>query len=375
MKKKGSIMNSFLSDNKNKLETRAEILSDVEKKNLDLVKIQEISNTISRDTVNTYGTNVQSKLGAVSSQLLETVKGKDSGEVNKDLNALINVLKQNDPKKMFSVNDGFFSRLFGRVRDNIELRIREHESVQKQIDAIKHRLEDGITVIDEDNKLLHNQYLNSMEYIVEVDNLIKAGELKLIDSSEAIGNLQAQLDENNDDYMLLEDYHNEKDFYNRLDKKVFDLNASRLTVIQQLPKIRIVAEANNILKDRIRNAIDLAIPVWTDLITNQLVLLRQQKLLEQVSEVNNAVNKALEENSKLFGGNITKAVRENEKGIVDVSKIKEAHLNTVKALEEALKIQEESRLERQRSKEQLKELEKELSKALISNDDRKLITG
>ena len=116
-------------------------------KNLDLVKIQEISNTISRDTVNTYGTNVQSKLGAVSSQLLETVKGKDSGEVNKDLNALINVLKQNDPKKMFSVNDGFFSRLFGRVRDNIELRIREHESVQKQIDAIKRRLEDGVTVI------------------------------------------------------------------------------------------------------------------------------------------------------------------------------------------------------------------------------------
>ena len=81
MKKKGSIMNSFLSDNKNKLETRAEILNDIEKKNLDLVKIQEISNTISRDTVNTYGTNVQSKLGAVSSQLLETVKGKDSGEV------------------------------------------------------------------------------------------------------------------------------------------------------------------------------------------------------------------------------------------------------------------------------------------------------
>lgn len=375
MKKKDSIMNSFLSDNKNKLETRAEILNDIEKKNLDLVKIQEISNTISRDTVNTYGTNVQSKLGTVSSQLLETVKGKDSGEVNKDLNTLINVLKQNDPKKMFSVNDGFFSRLFGRVRDNIELRIREHESVQKQIDAIKRRLEDGITVIDEDNKLLHNQYLNSMEYIVEVDNLIKAGELKLIDSSEAISNLQAQLNENNDDYMLLEEYHNEKDFYNRLDKKVFDLNASRLTVIQQLPKIRIVAEANNMLKDRIRNAIDLAIPVWTDLITNQLVLLRQQKLLEQVSEVNNAVNKALEENSKLFGGNITKAVRENEKGIVDVSKIKEAHLNTVKALEEALKIQEESRLERQRSKEQLKELEKELSKALISNDDRKLITG
>lgn len=368
-------MNSFLSDNRNKCETKAEILSDIEKKNLDLAKIQEISNTINRDTVNTYGTKVQSKLGTVSSQLLEVVKCKDSGEINKDLNSLINVLKQNDPKKMFSVNDGFFSRLFGRVRDNIELRIREHESVQKQIDAIKRRLEDGITVIDEDNKLLHSQYLNSMEYIVEVDNLIKAGELKLIDSSEAISNLQTQLNENNDDYMLLEDYHNEKDFYNRLDKKVFDLNASRLTVIQQLPKIRIVAEANNMLKDRIRNAIDLAIPVWTDLITNQLVLLRQQKLLEQVSEVNNAANKALEENSKLFGGNITKAVRENEKGIVDVSKIKEAHLNTVKALEEALKIQEESRLERQRSKEQLKELEKELSKALISNEDRKLIAG
>lgn len=94
-----------------------------------------------------------------------------------------------------------------------------------------------------------------------------------------------------------------------------------------------------------------------------------------MSEVNNAVNKALEENSKLFGGNITKAVRENEKGIVDISKIKEVHLNTVRALEEALKIQEEGRLERERSKGQFKELESELSKTLISNDDRKLITG
>lgn len=42
MKKKGSIMNSFLSDNRNKCETKAEILSDIEKKNLDLAKIQEI---------------------------------------------------------------------------------------------------------------------------------------------------------------------------------------------------------------------------------------------------------------------------------------------------------------------------------------------
>lgn len=268
-------MNSFLSDNKNKIETKAEMLNDIEKRNLDLAKIQEISNTINRDTVNTYGATVQSKLGSVSSQLLETVKGKDGGEVNEDLTALINMLKQNDPKKMFSVNEGFFSKLFGRVRDNIELRIREHESLQKKVDTIKRRLEDGITVIDEDNKLLHSQYLNSMEYIVEVDNLIKAGELKLIDSSETISNLQAQLNENSEDYILLEDYHNEKDFYNRLDKKVFDLNASKLTVIQQLPKIRIIAEANNMLKDRIRNAIDLAIPVWTDLITNQLVLLRQ----------------------------------------------------------------------------------------------------
>lgn len=55
--------------------------------------------------------------------------------------------------------------------------------------------------------------------------------------------------------------------------------------------------------------------------------------------------------------------------------IKEFVVDEITALEEALKIQEESRLERQRSKEQLKELEKELSKALISNDDRKLITG
>lgn len=112
------------------------------------------------------------------------------------------------------------------------------------------------------------------------------------------------------------------------------------------------------------------------MITNQLVLLRQEKLLEQVNDINNAVNKALEDNAKLFKSNIIKAVRENEKGIIDISRIKTVHLDTVEALKEALAIQDECRRERERDKEQLAELEKELHKTLVLEEkDRKLITG
>lgn len=369
-------MSNFLDKQPTELVTKESIMQDIENKHLDLAKIQDMSNSLSKETVSDFGVAVQNKLGNVSSSLLESVKNNESGEIGEDLIELISVLDKNNPEKMFSDNKGFFKKLFGKVKNNIELRIREHENVQKQVNMIRDRLEDGIKIIDADNKLLEEQYANSMNYILEVDNFIKAGELKLIDSRENLNALQIKVNSDTSDYMLLEEYNDENNFYNRLDKRVFDLNASKMTVIQQLPKIRIIAEANNMLKDRIRNAIDLAIPVWTDLITNQLVLLRQEKLLEQVNDINNAVNKALEDNAKLFKGNIIKAVRENEKGIIDISRIKTVHLDTVEALKEALAIQDECRRERERDKEQLAELEKELHKTLVLEEkDRKLITG
>ena len=368
-------MNNFLDKQSTEFITKESVMRDIENKNLDLAKIQDMSNSLNKETVSDFGVAVQNKLGSVSSSLLESVKNNESGEIGEDLIELISVLDKNNPEKMFSDNKGFFKKLFGKVKNNIELRIREHENVQKQVNMIRDRLEDGIKIIDADNKLLEEQYANSMNYILEVDNFIKAGELKLIDSRENLNALQIKVDSDTSDYMLLEEYNDENNFYNRLDKRVFDLNASKMTVIQQLPKIRIIAEANNMLKDRIRNAIDLAIPVWTDLITNQLVLLRQEKLLEQVNDINNAVNKALEDNAKLFKGNIIKAVRENEKGIIDISRIKTVHLDTVEALKEALAIQDECRRERERDKEQLAELEKELHKTLVleEKDTKKLI--
>lgn len=376
LKKKGKEMNSFLDKQTTELVTKESIMLDIENKHLDLAKIQDMSNNLNKETVGDFGVAVQNKLGTASASLLESVKNNATGEIGEDLIELINVLDENNPEKIFSEDKGFFKKMFGKVKNNIELRIREHENVQKQVNMIRNRLEDGIKIIDEDNKLLQEQYTNSMNYILEVDNFIKAGELKLIDSKENLNALQTQANDNADDYMILEEYNNENNFYNRLDKRIFDLNASKMTVIQQLPKIRIIAEANNMLKDRIRNAIDLAIPVWTDLITSQLVLLRQEKLLEQVNNINNAVDKALADNAKLFKGNIIKAVRENEKGIIDISRIKAVHLDTVEALREALVIQEECRSERERDKVQIKELEEELHKTLVLNEkDRKLIAG
>lgn len=376
LKKKGRKMNNFLDKQTTELVTKESIMLDIENKHLDLAKIQDMSNNLNKETVGDFGVAVQNKLGTASASLLESVKNNATGEIGEDLIELINVLDENNPEKIFSEDKGFFKKMFGKVKNNIELRIREHENVQKQVNMIRSRLEDGIKIIDEDNKLLQEQYTNSMNYILEVDNFIKAGELKLIDSKENLNVLQTQANNNADDYMILEEYNNENNFYNRLDKRVFDLNASKMTVIQQLPKIRIIAEANNMLKDRIRNAIDLAIPVWTDLITNQLVLLRQEKLLEQVNNINNAVDKALADNAKLFKGNIIKAVRENEKGIIDISRIKAVHLDTVEALREALVIQDECRRERERDKVQIKELEEELHKTLVLNEkDRKLIAG
>lgn len=369
-------MNNFLDKQTTELVTKESIMLDIENKHLDLAKIQDMSNNLNKETVGDFGVAVQNKLGTASASLLQSVKNNATGEIGEDLIELINVLDENNPEKIFSEDKGFFKKMFGKVKNNIELRIREHENVQKQVNMIRNRLEDGIKIIDEDNKLLQEQYTNSMNYILEVDNFIKAGELKLIDSKENLNALQTQANDNADDYMILEEYNNENNFYNRLDKRIFDLNASKMTVIQQLPKIRIIAEANNMLKDRIRNAIDLAIPVWTDLITSQLVLLRQEKLLEQVNNINNAVDKALADNAKLFKGNIIKAVRENEKGIIDISRIKAVHLDTVEALREALVIQDECRRERERDKVQIKELEEELHKTLVLNEkDRKLIAG
>jgi len=335
-------------------------LSDDEQK-----MVREFSSKIDiKDTnaVLTYGAASQRNIANFSESTLKSVKTKDMGDVGNMLSSLVVELKG------FSTDQDEKKGILGlkrRVRNRIEALRTEHARVSANVDRIAEMLEKHQIILLKDTAMLDKMYDVNQAYFKELSMYIIAGKHKLHECiTVELPKLQAKAAESGkpEDAQEANDYVN---MINRFEKKLHDLELTRMVSIQMAPQIRMIQNNDTLMIEKIQTSIVNTIPLWKSQMVLALGMYNAQKAMEAQREVTNMTNELLMKNAEQLKTGTVEIAKESERGVVDMETLVNTNQKLIETLEEVRSIQAEGSQRRRSAEVELGRIEGELKQKLL----------
>lgn len=366
------------SENSDKVEAAAaiellplapETLPQVQVAKTELAKIRTQISLDDRASIATFGDQAQRNVVAYADRILAQTRNKDLGETGKLLTDIIAKANGLDPQAL--QKKGFFGKLMGGARAEVEKFKGRYDDVASQIDAISIQLEkrkDGlrrdIAVLDD----LHEQTAGSIHQLAAY---IAAGEEFAIDMrATKIPELKAAADAaalSGDGMIEAQNLRDASQALERLEKRVFYLKQARQIGIQQLPQIRIVQSGDETLIESLQASTRLTIPLWKQKMVLVLGLRRQEDALEMQKAVTDATNEMLRQTSSMMKSQAISIEEQSQRGIVDVETLEQANRDLIDTISGVVKTQEEGRTRRAEIEIRMGQMTEELRTALVSS--------
>ena len=314
-----------------------------------------------------YGAASQKKLSDFSETALSRVKTKDMGETGELITNLISELQGFDatteqPKGIF----GFFKK----TSNSIEQLKTRYDSADKNVERIKAQLEDHQVTLMKDITMLDKMYELNLVYFKELTMYIIAGKkalvlarnTKLVELREKSVRTGDQLD-----VQLYRDY---EDACVRFEKRIFDLETTRLVSIHMAPQIRLLQNADQEIVDKLRSDIINTIPLWRNQMVLALGIEHARKALSAQSAVDEMTNEMFRRNAETLRQGAIDAAQASERGIVDVETLRKVNADVIASINEVVKIHEEGSRRREQAQQELAKIEDELKQALLEAGSR-----
>ena len=347
-------------------ELNEESLSTSEKKQVeDFSKQIDITST---STIIQYGAAAQKKIANFSDTALANVTTKDLGEVGQTLTSLVNELKGFNAKEE---EKGFFG-FFKKASNSIGQLKTKYDSAEKNVDKIVDILQDHQVTLLKDISLLDQLYERNQVNTKELTMYILAGYKKL---NEVKVNELPQLKAKAEASGLQEDAQAYNDLVNsvdRFEKKLHDLELTRMVSVQMGPQIRLIQNNDTLMTEKIQSTLVNTIPLWKSQIVLALGIHHSKEAMQAQSEVSKMTNELLRNNAKTLHMATVETAKESERGIVDIETLENTNRELIATLDDVLKIQQEGREKRAAAEVKLVNIENELkSKLLNLNMQRK----
>lgn len=336
-------------------------------------KAREIASTIdhtNQESILNFGLENQKNLNRYSSDLLDRVQVKDAGDVGEEINSLMRELNMMDVDSMGENKQPFLSRLpvIGKLFNTVETAISRFDSVAENIEGISHQLDKSRQALMRDSVTLNNLFDKNVSYIKEMEITIQAGYIKIQEIvDEILPAKEAELKKDPENTILIQEINDLNTYVDSLDKKVHDLDLTKMIAEQALPQIRMIQSNSNNLVEKIQSSVMNTIPLWKMQITTALTLNRQKKILDASQKVTETTNKLLQGNATMLKVNTIKVAEQNEESVVSVETIKMTNKMLIETIDEISKIREEGKRGREKAKIELQASEKELTDKILNH--------
>ena len=216
-----------------------------------------------------------------------------------------------------------------------------------------------------DVAMLDKMYEINKTYFKELSMYILAGQKKLAQVRQtqlpALIEKAAQTN-------LPEDAQAANDLANlcdRFEKKLHDLELTRMVSIQMAPQLRLVQNNDTLMSEKIQSTIVNTIPLWKSQMVLALGITHSQQAAQAQREVTDMTNELLRKNAATLKMATIETAKESERGIVDIETLKATNESLISTLDEVMKIQEEGRQKRRDAEVELGRIEEELKQKLL----------
>ena len=307
-----------------------------------------------------YGAGTQKKMADFSESALENVKSKDLGEVGGLLTDVVKELKSFDEEE----EKGFLG-IFKKASNKIESMKAKYAKAETNVNEIVKVLESHQVQLLKDSALLDKMYELNLTYFKELSMYILAGKKKLAQVRDTeVRALQEKAQMSG----LAEDAQAAKDLdamCSRFEKKIHDLELTRMISIQTAPQIRLVQNNDTVMVEKIQSTIVNTIPLWKSQMVLALGVEHSAQAAEAQRQVTDMTNELLKKNAEKLKMATTETARQSERGIVDIETLKATNESLISTLDEVMTIQREGREKRQAAEAELRNMEAELKNKLL----------
>lgn len=318
-----------------------------------------------------YGAMAQKQIGDFSHQIIAQVQNQDLDVVGEQLRELLARLNDTDPSQLTNQKQNRIQRWFKKQKASLYEMNAKYQKVGYQIDEIAGHLTRQKNGLLNDNLQLDSLYQQNLEFFEALNVYIAAAQIKAERlRQEELPALKSQVTSEHDQ-MTIQKIADLKQFINRLEKRIYDLELTREITIQQAPQIRLIQNANQNLAEKIQSSIYTAIPLWKNQIAIQLSLYRQKDALDAQIAVTDTTNQLLTENSELLKQSSLETARQSERGVVDIETLKHSQQNLIDTITETMQIQEEGRAKRLQAEREMVQMENELKQHLLNGGQKK----
>lgn len=308
-----------------------------------------------------YGAGAQKKMADFSETALDNVKSKDLGEIGTMLSSVVTELKSFDEDEEEKGILGFFKK----SSNKITAMKAKYAKAEVNVNRITQVLEGHQVQLLKDVAMLDKMYELNKTYFKELSMYILAGKKKLHTAMTVeLPALQQKAQQSG----LPEDAQAANDFAalcNRFEKKLHDLELTRMISIQMAPQIRLVQSNDTMMSEKIQSTIVNTIPLWKSQMVLALGIHHSEQAAKAQREVTDMTNELLRKNAQTLKLATIETAKESERGIVDIETLKHTNESLITTLDEVMRIQTEGREKRRQAEIELRNIENQLKNKLL----------
>ena len=323
-------------------------------------KLAEDLNIANMDQVMKYGSLAQKGISDFSINVLNKVRTKDLGNVGsslKELTVFLNSSRQPEKKGI--------GGLFQKIKKGTDSIKANYAKAETNVKHIEKSLEQHQVILAQDISLYGQMYELNLNYYRELTMYIIAGK-KVLDLER--NNTLQQLKHEAEESQQQEDVERYKEFVdicNRFEKRLYDLELSRVVSLQMAPQIRMLQNNDQALYEKIQSSLVNTIPLWRNQVVVQLGLDHTRRAINAQNEITEATNALIRENAESLRIATTETAKAAERPIVDIETLRKSNMELINSITEVIQIHEDGIRQRKDAQAELIKIEDELKEALL----------
>lgn len=291
--------------------------------------------------IDALGTDSSKKIPTLSTTLAEKAKASDMDGFGVKIGELISTAKGWDLANQ--QQKGLIGRVksfIGRAKEDAKDHYRTVEDrisdLMKELNAIADTQKQTFT--DLQNMILQAG-VNAKQLSADIDD----GKLRLQQLRDSIQHLQSVVDHTPESHQKLQAAMR---LEKRLDRKIRDLDAARTVLVQSGVMMQAMSDTAIGIVDKFHHIDTISISIWRDQFTLFMMSVAQEKAANVFDKVDEATNRALQQNAARIRSTALRVEQSNNRGVVTRETIQKVNDEMIGMLEDLKKENDGARARR-----------------------------
>lgn len=355
---------SEIDSNMEKLE-RYDVATDAQKTREVYVNTEEVDKLVSKielnnlDSIVYFGSDVTNEIAKASDSVLNSMSISQINDTGKMMKALSKIMDEFDIEEIKD-EPGFFGRLFGNAKKQLEKILDKYHTMGDEIDKIYVQFRGYESEITQSNRKLNDMFDANVEFYHELIKYILAGEQACKELQDYIAKRQADLEATGDNSIQFE-LTTLNQALMMLEQRVQDLRTAESIAMQSIPMIKTMEFSNYNLVRKINSAFIVTLPVFKQALSQAILLKRQKIQAQAMAELDEKTNEMLIKNATNTVETSKMTAQLASGSSIKIETLEKTWETITNGIEETNRIQEEARRTREEDKVRLEQIKKEFN--------------